>query len=103
MADPDLWWPYRWGKANLYRLKLDFAVAGQVSDKQATDFGIRKITQRRDSDTSFPEIGSGGGNFYLQSTAATISFAVPPTPLTCFSAMIPSATPPPSHTSKISV
>ena len=66
MADPDLWWPYRWGKANLYRLKLDFAVAGQVSDEQATDFGIRKITQRRDSDTSFPEIGSGGGNFYLQ-------------------------------------
>ncbi|MGA8309282.1 MAG: hypothetical protein WB755_04585 [Terriglobales bacterium] len=36
-----------------------------ISDSQAIDFGIRKITQGRDSDSSFPEIGTGG-NFYLQ-------------------------------------
>lgn len=65
VRNPDLWWPYRWGAANLYHLQLQFKVKGDVSDSQAIDFGIRKITQHRDSDTSFPAIGTGG-NFYLQ-------------------------------------
>jgi exo-1,4-beta-D-glucosaminidase len=67
VADPDLWWPYLWGEPNLYHLKVEFKVNNktEVSDSQAIDFGIRKITQKRDSDSSFPEIG-GGGNFYLQ-------------------------------------
>src|SRR5438105_13024815 len=64
VADPDLWWPYQWGKANLYQLKLEFEVDRGVSDSQAIEFGIRKITQKRDSDESFPAIGTGG-NFYL--------------------------------------
>ena len=63
--DPDLWWPYQMGKANLYQLQLQFKVNDEVSDSQAIDFGIRKITQHRDSDNSFPSIGTGG-NFYLQ-------------------------------------
>ena len=63
--DPDLWWPYRWGKPNLYHLKLEFKVSNEISDSQELDFGIRKVVQLRDSDTSFPEIGTGG-NFYLQ-------------------------------------
>ena len=63
--DPDLWWPYRWGAPNLYRLQMQFEVDDQVSDSQAIDFGIRKISQKRDGDASFPEIGTGG-NFYLQ-------------------------------------
>jgi len=66
VPDPDLWWPYRWGKPNLYRLKLDFVVDGSTSDEQVIDFGIRQITQRRDNDNSFPNIGTGGGNFYMQ-------------------------------------
>ena len=37
----------------------------EISDSQAIDFGIRKITQGRDSDNSFPDIGTGG-NFYLK-------------------------------------
>ncbi len=59
VADPDLWWPYQWGEAKLYHLKLEFKVneQDQISDSQAIDFGIRKITQGRDSDNSFPEIG----------------------------------------------
>lgn len=64
-ANPDLWWPYQWGKPNLYHLKLDFRVGSEISDEQSVDFGIRKITQARDSDQSFPEIGKGG-SFYLQ-------------------------------------
>jgi len=59
VADPDLWWPFEWGQPNLYRLKLDFIINNQPSDAQAIDFGIRTITQKRDSDNSFPEIGTG--------------------------------------------
>lgn len=65
VGDPDLWWPYRWGPANLYHLQLQFKVKDEVSDAQGIEFGIRKITQHRDNDTSFPAIGAGG-NFYLQ-------------------------------------
>ena len=65
VRNPDLWWPYRWGPADLYHLKLQVKVKDTVSDVQEIDFGIRKITQRRDNDTSFPELGTGG-NFYLQ-------------------------------------
>jgi exo-1,4-beta-D-glucosaminidase len=65
VRDPDLWWPYRWGSPNLYHLQLQFKVKDDVSDAQGINFGIRKITQHRDNDTSFPEIGTGG-NFYLQ-------------------------------------
>ena len=66
VQDPDLWWPYQWGKPNLYHLKLDFTADGKDSDSEEIDFGIRKIVQRRDNDESFPNIGTGGGNFYMQ-------------------------------------
>ncbi len=65
VPDPDLWWPYIWGAPNLYHLRMQFTENDQISDSQEIEFGIRKITQKRDSDTSFPEIGTGG-NFYLQ-------------------------------------
>ena len=67
VRDPDLWWPYQWGEAKLYHLKLQFKAddKAEISDSQAIDFGIRKITQARDSDNKFPDIGTGG-NFYLQ-------------------------------------
>lgn len=65
LADPDLWWPYQWGDPALYQLKLEFTIGGQVSDSATINFGIRKITQHRDSDNSFPKVGTGG-NFYLQ-------------------------------------
>ena len=62
---PDLWWPYQWGPANLYRLKLQFRIGQKTSDSSQINFGIRSITQHRDSDQRFPELG-GGGNFYLK-------------------------------------
>jgi len=65
IANPDLWWPYQWGAANLYHLKLEFKIADRLSDSLETDFGIRKITEHRDSDHHFPDLGPGG-NFYLQ-------------------------------------
>lgn len=62
--DPDLWWPYQWGPANLYRLKLEFKIASEVSDSTDIQFGIRKITQHRDVDNQFSELP--GGSFYLK-------------------------------------
>jgi len=61
---PDLWWPYQWGKPNLYQLKLEFKIVGTVSDSANIQFGIRKITQHRDTDNQFPDLP--GGSFYLK-------------------------------------
>lgn len=63
--NPDLWWPYEWGDPALYKLQLEFRVDGRISDAQTIDFGIRKVTQHRDSDNNFPKVGTGG-NFYLK-------------------------------------
>src|SRR5215472_11666354 len=53
ISNPDLWWPYQWGPANLYDLKLQFHIADRISDSEQIRFGIRKITQHRDSDNRF--------------------------------------------------
>ena len=63
--NPDLWWPHEWGEPALYQLKLEFRIDGRVSDSSTIDFGIRKVTQHRDSDNNFPKVGTGG-NFYLK-------------------------------------
>jgi exo-1,4-beta-D-glucosaminidase len=65
VTNPDLWWPYTMGKPALYDLQLEFVRNETLSDSSHLRFGIRKITQLRDSDESFPDIGRGG-NFYLQ-------------------------------------
>jgi exo-1,4-beta-D-glucosaminidase len=71
IGNPDLWWPYTMGQPNLYNLELTFQEDAQkangleVSDRQSTRFGIRVVTQHRDQDAQFPEVGKGG-NFYLQ-------------------------------------
>ena len=65
VPDPDLWWPYQWGEPALYQLKLEFSVDGRASDSALINFGIRKVTQHRDSDNDFPKVGTGG-NFWLQ-------------------------------------
>ena len=65
VKNPDLWWPYTMGTPTLYDLQLEFVRNKTLSDSSHIRFGIRKITQLRDNDESFPDIGKGG-NFYLQ-------------------------------------
>lgn len=65
VTNPDLWWPYTMGNPALYDLQLEFVRNETLSDRAKIRFGIRKITQLRDNDESFPDIGKGG-NFYLQ-------------------------------------
>ena len=65
VKNPDLWWPYTMGDPALYDLQLEFVRNKTLSDSSHIRFGIRKITQLRDNDEQFPDIGKGG-NFYLQ-------------------------------------
>jgi exo-1,4-beta-D-glucosaminidase len=62
---PDLWWPYTMGKPDLYDLRLEFLQHGKATDAKSQRFGVRTITQGRDNDDRFPELGAGG-SFYLQ-------------------------------------
>ena len=48
IAHPKLWWPYGLGAQDLYRLHLEFAVGGAVSDGQDVQFGIREVTSELD-------------------------------------------------------
>ena len=44
LANPRLWWPAQMGAPALHRLQVEFEVAGKVSDRSETNFGIREIT-----------------------------------------------------------
>ncbi|MGV1088332.1 MAG: glycoside hydrolase family 2 protein [Mycobacterium sp.] len=62
---PDLWWPYTMGSPDLYDLRMDFIQNRTATSTTSSKFGIRTVTQGRDSDdTANPP--DGGGNFYLQ-------------------------------------
>ena len=65
VKNPDLWWPYTMGEPALYDLQLEFVQNSTLSDSEHIRFGIRQITQHRDNDEQFPELGKGG-NFYLK-------------------------------------
>jgi exo-1,4-beta-D-glucosaminidase len=42
--NPRLWWPNLVGLQNLYDLKLEFEIAGAVSDNETVRFGIREVS-----------------------------------------------------------
>ena len=65
VKNPDLWWPYTMGTPNLYDLRLEFLENQDLSDVAQIRFGIRTITQNRDQDEQFPDLGKGG-NFYFK-------------------------------------
>lgn len=64
VQNPDLWWPYTLGEPNLYDLRLEFRQYNRETDASQQRFGIRTVSQHRDRDQQFPELGKGG-NFYL--------------------------------------
>ena len=65
LAQPDLWWPYTMGEPNLYDLRLEFRTFGRTTAESRLRFGVRTVTQGRDDDERFPELGRGG-SFYLR-------------------------------------
>ncbi len=46
IATPRLWWPAQMGTPNLYPLRLQFEIGGQISDSSDSRFGIREITSQ---------------------------------------------------------
>jgi exo-1,4-beta-D-glucosaminidase len=40
---PRLWWPHTLGEPALYRLELEARVGGKISDREAVEFGIRRV------------------------------------------------------------
>jgi exo-1,4-beta-D-glucosaminidase len=48
ISKPRLWWPRGMGPQNLQGLVAEFESGGQLSDRQATRFGIREITSELD-------------------------------------------------------
>ncbi|MET0473851.1 MAG: glycoside hydrolase [Mycobacterium sp.] len=62
---PDLWWPYTMGDPNMYDLRMEFRQFGSPIDETRQRFGVRTISQFRDDDERFPELGTGG-SFYLK-------------------------------------
>lgn len=49
IRSPKLWWPKNKGEQNLYKLKLQVSVGGEVSDAVETSFGIREVTVTTDT------------------------------------------------------
>ena len=59
---PELWWPYTLGEPKLYDLKLQFVQNRSVTNESASRFGIRTVTQSRDTGPGTPD----GDDFYLK-------------------------------------
>ena len=53
IRQPKLWWPNGYGRANLYRIRLQFATGAAVSDDTTFVFGIRKVSSRADMVNGF--------------------------------------------------
>ena len=46
IRNPKLWWPNGYGRANLYRIRLQYSNAGKITDDTTFVFGIRTVTSR---------------------------------------------------------
>ncbi len=46
VASPSVWWPNGYGKANLYRIRLQFANGAEISDDTTFVFGIRSVASK---------------------------------------------------------
>jgi hypothetical protein len=46
IINPNLWWPNGYGKANLYRLRLQYANSSGISDDTSFVFGIRTVSTK---------------------------------------------------------
>src|ERR1035438_5662343 len=44
LRNPKLWWPNGYGDPNLYRVELEFAAGGAVSDSKSFNAGVRRFT-----------------------------------------------------------
>ncbi|CAN5344057.1 beta galactosidase jelly roll domain-containing protein [soil metagenome] len=50
---PHLWWPNGYGKANLYRIRLQYTDAGGIADDTTFVFGIRTVSSKAENVKGF--------------------------------------------------
>jgi hypothetical protein len=70
LENPQLWWPFGYGKQNLYTLKLEAKTVDGLSANSETKFGIREVetyigTKERVYKINGQEIYMKGGNWVL--------------------------------------
>ncbi|WP_158825504.1 glycoside hydrolase family 2 protein [Mucilaginibacter lacusdianchii] len=46
LRNPKLWWPNGYGRANLYRIRLQYANGNSITDDTTFVFGVRKVSSR---------------------------------------------------------
>ena len=46
LSNPQVWWPNGYGKANLYRMKIQYVINDEVSDETSLVFGIRTVSSK---------------------------------------------------------
>jgi beta-galactosidase/beta-glucuronidase len=46
LRQPRLWWPNGYGKANLYRVTMQYVVANAIADETSMVFGIRTVSSK---------------------------------------------------------
>jgi beta-galactosidase/beta-glucuronidase len=46
IAKPKLWWPNGYGRANLYRIRMQYSNAGHITDDTTFVFGIRAVSSK---------------------------------------------------------
>jgi exo-1,4-beta-D-glucosaminidase len=47
VSNPALWWPYQFGRPELYQLSVSFTANAAISDTAATSFGVREFSDYR--------------------------------------------------------
>lgn len=47
IKNPKLWWPYGYGKANVYKLEYELLADGEIKDCGSTTMGIRTVELKR--------------------------------------------------------
>jgi hypothetical protein len=53
IRQPKLWWPNGYGKANLYRIRLQYADAKGISDDTTFVFGVRTVSSKAEKVNGF--------------------------------------------------
>jgi exo-1,4-beta-D-glucosaminidase len=68
VTNPALWWPYQFGRPELYQLAVSATTGGASSDSKSINFGVRQFTDYRTTvnGTSFVGYKVNGQNIFFR-------------------------------------
>lgn len=76
LKNPKLWWPNGYGAQDLYDLKMQFTLAGKVSDTEALKVGVREIQAEWNATTHSKQISVNGQKVFIKGGNWIISDAM---------------------------